>query len=326
MRSAANAPDQRDVPLRSGEHRADNQGGALNRRDDRLYLVDASIYLYNGLRRHGEAYSDHNGRAAGAVRGLVEALAQIAEAGATHVVCAFDGPRDRLLRRAAFPAYKAQRPAVLPSMAQQRLDARAAVAQLGYAALQHDAYEADDIIATLARRARAAKRAVVIVSADRDLVQVLRPGDEYWHLAAGQRKAYSTVQKGLRVTPERLPEVLALCGDAVDNVPGVPGINRGLATRLIRKWGSVEALYSHLDRGLASGVRGAPGLADTLLTHREQVDAARALVQLVDVPLDDDAASAPTTTASQVVNVCARLGLERAAADALVARAERVAA
>lgn len=256
----------------------------------------------------------------------MDALAQIAAGGATHVICAFDGPREHLQRRASFPAYKAQRPAVLPTMAQQRLDARSVVAQLGFAALQDDAHEADDIIATLARRARTAQRAVVVVSADRDLVQVLRPGDEYWHLAAGQRKAYSTVHKGLRVTPDRLPEVLALCGDAADNVPGVSGINRGLAARLIRRWGSVEALFEHLDRGQSLGVRAAPGLADVLLAHRAQVDAARALVQLVDVPLDDGAATAPTTTAARVVDVGARLGLERVAVDALVGRADRVAA
>ncbi len=249
-----------------------------------MYLVDASIFLYAGERFHGESRCDQDGQPCGALLGLIDSLARVCERGASRIVCAFDGPRDQLERRHRYPPYKAHRPAVPEHMVAQRVRAQQVVRQLGLAGLSSPAFEADDIIATLARQSRDSAIAVVIVSADRDLLQLLEPGDEFWNLSADQRLSYSAACKKLRLKPHQLPSLLALCGDAADNVPAVPGMTRHLATRLLRRWGDVETLYANLDAVARSRLPHASTLAEALRTHREQVDVSLSLTQLGSVP------------------------------------------
>lgn len=208
-------------------------------------------------------------------------------------------------------------------MVQQRIEARSVVERLGIRAHQYNAYEADDIIATLALLARSAGQAVTVVSADRDLEQVLRPGDEFWNLSAGQRRSYSAVRRRLRISPEQLPELLALRGDTADNVPGVPGINTGLARRLVRKWGGIEALYAALDSADNTGTMVEPTLADSLLDHREQVYLARSLTSLEKVPLGSEAITAVTADIGDIKEECDRLRLPANTQGALVERSLR---
>ncbi len=247
-------------------------------------MVDASIYLYAGMRHHGPTLCDPNGEPCGALHGLVDALGRVCESGARRVVCAFDGAREQLARRQLYPAYKAHRPAVSDVMQAQRARAPALVQSLGFSGWLNPTYEADDIIATLARRSRELACAVVVVSADRDLLQVLRPGDEFWNLSAGSQLSYTAASRKLRLKPEQLSELLALCGDVADNVPGVPGVTRHVAVRLIRRWGDVDAVLANLDAISRSKLPRAEALVAALRDHADQIMLARELTRMQTVP------------------------------------------
>src|SRR5690606_17261083 len=110
---------------------------------------------------------------------------------------------------------------------------------LGVASFASHEYEADDIIGTLATKMRAAGHNVVLVTRDKDLSQLVRPGDEYWDYIGDARFAYGDIAARFGVIPERMACFLALMGDAVDNIPGVPGIGRKTASMLFRHFESL---------------------------------------------------------------------------------------
>ena len=110
----------------------------------------------------------------------------------------------------------------------------AAVRGLGVAHFASSEYEADDIVGTLATRMRAPGRKIVLVTRDKDLSQLVRPGDEYWDYIGDKRFGYDDIADRFGVLPERMACFLAVMGDAVDNIPGVPGIGRKTASLLFR--------------------------------------------------------------------------------------------
>src|SRR5690606_37765604 len=157
---------------------------------------------------------------------------------------------------------------------------------LGVASFASHEYEADDIIGTLATKMRAAGHNVVLVTRDKDLSQLVRPGDEYWDYIGDVRFAYGDIAARFGVIPERMACFLALMGDAVDNIPGVPGIGRKTASMLFRHFESLVHLYEDLDRVLKIKIRNAGFVAAQLREHRERAFLARQLTAIVcDVPL-----------------------------------------
>ncbi len=114
-------------------------------------------------------------------------------------------------------------------------------AGLGIASFVSGEYEADDIIGTLATRVRAEGHKVVIVTRDKDLSQLVRPGDEYWITSATSASATTGIADRFGVRPERMACFLALMGDAVDNIPGVPGVGRKTASTLFYHFESLTS-------------------------------------------------------------------------------------
>jgi 5'-3' exonuclease len=127
----------------------------------------------------------------------------------------------------------------------------------------------------------------VLVTRDKDLAQLVRDGDHYWDYAGARRLAYADIQGAFGVLPERMADFLALTGDAVDNIPGVPGVGRKTAAALLSAFASLEELYEGLDRVGALPIRGAAGLAAKLALHREAAYLARRLTVIAcDMPLE----------------------------------------
>jgi DNA polymerase-1 len=153
---------------------------------------------------------------------------------------------------------------------------------LGLATFASERYEADDLIGTLAAKLRPRGFRMDYVTGDKDLAQLLRPGDRLWDFARGEKLAARGIQQRLGVRPGQVVNWLALAGDPVDNVPGVPGIGRKTAAALLHEYRDLDRLYERLHRLPQSDIRGAQRLQQLLDRHREQAYLSRELVRIAD--------------------------------------------
>jgi 5'-3' exonuclease len=157
---------------------------------------------------------------------------------------------------------------------------------MGLAEFASTEYEADDIIGTLATRCRAAGLRNVVVTRDKDLSQLIRDGDVYWDYSGNTRYQYHEIGARFGAIPELIADFLALTGDAVDNIPGVPGIGKKTAGELFAMFGSLDELYANLGKVPAMKLRGAAAVAAKLLAHKDAAYLARRLTGIVcDMPL-----------------------------------------
>ncbi len=158
---------------------------------------------------------------------------------------------------------------------------------MGVAEFASAEYEADDIIGTLAARSRAAGLRNVLVTRDKDLSQLIRDGDVFWDYSGNTRYHYHDIGPRFGVAPELIADFLALTGDSVDNIPGVPGVGKKTAAVLFAVFGSLDELYANLHRIPSLKLRGAAAIAAKLLAHKEAAYLARRLTGIVcDIPLE----------------------------------------
>lgn len=253
-----------------------------------LYLVDASIFIFRAYHTVPNSLTDRDGNPVNALHGFARFIGDLIErVDPTHLAVAFDASVVKSFRSELFPAYKQNREPAPLDLKQQAGLCRRMCEALGVATFAHPQFEADDIIGSLARLAREAGENIVVVTRDKDLSQLVRPGDHYWDYIGDERFGYAQIAERFGVVPERMPCFLALMGDAVDNIPGVPGIGRKTASFLFKHFESLHALYDDLDRVLALKLRNAPFVCCQLRDYRERAFLARRLTQIVcDMPLD----------------------------------------
>lgn len=244
----------------------------------RTLLVDSSIYVFRAWFTLPESVVDRSGEPVNAVTGFGDfVLRLLTQAAPTRIGFAFDESLASSFRHDIHPAYKANRPPAPESLKRQFRLCRELVHALGIAEFSSDRFEADDLIGTLARREREAGRRVVFVTADKDLMQLVGDGDLWWEFHRDLRLDVRGVEKRLGVRPEQVADQLALAGDRVDNVPGVPGIGMATAAGLLRRFGGLDALYADVTAVGRTKMRGAARLAALLAEHEETVRLARRL-------------------------------------------------
>jgi DNA polymerase-1 len=207
----------------------------------------------------------------------------------THLAVVFDAGRTTFRNR-LYDQYKAQRPDPPPELIPQFKLVRDATAAFGVPSIELDDWEADDLIASYARVAVANGMAVTIVSSDKDLMQLIRPGITMLDPIKQKTLGPAEVMEKFGVPPEKVVEVQALMGDSVDNVPGVPGIGPKNAAELIQTFGDVEAVLAAAPTMKASKRR------DNLIAFAEAARISRKLVELCDqAPLPRPLESLGTT-------------------------------
>src|SRR5262249_10623696 len=185
-----------------------------------------------------------------------------------------------------YAPYKANREAPPPGIALQFERCFELCGLMGVAAIASEEYEADDLIGSAAWQMREQGVRATLVTRDKDLAQLLRDGDALWDCASGAPLGYHDVTRRFGVLPERFADYLALTGDAVDNIPGVPGIGPKTAATLMREFDSLESLYEGLERVPLLSLRGAASLPTRLRLHRETAYLARRLTRIAcDAPL-----------------------------------------
>ena len=246
----------------------------------RILLVDGHAYAYRAFHAIRELRSPA-GHPTNAIYGFVKMLEKMRAAVApTHWLVVWDGGLSAE-RLAVLPEYKAQRPDMPADLRLQLDDIVNYLAAAGIAGYRADGVEADDYIATLARRA-AADWHVVIASADKDFMQLvsariglLNPNDKTGVIWGREQVLAKT-----GVVPEQVADWLALMGDAVDNIPGVPGVGPKTAAELLKQFGSVAALLARLAEVKSERLRAALQASAAVLVRNQQ------LVRLPAVPCE----------------------------------------
>jgi len=253
-----------------------------------VHLIDASYFVFRAYYSVGLEMVDGDGQPVNALYGFGRFLGDLLEAARpAHVAVAFDESLATSFRNEIYPAYKKNREPAPPELKRQFALCRELCRLMGVAEFGSPTHEADDIIGTIATRLRAAGHRAVLVTRDKDLAQLVRDGDHYWDYAGERRFAYADIEGQFGVRPERIADFLALTGDSVDNIPGVPGVGPKTAAALLSAFASLEELYDGLDRVGSLPIRGAGKLAAKLEEHREAAYFARRLTVIAcDMPLE----------------------------------------
>ncbi|MBM4210026.1 MAG: exodeoxyribonuclease IX [Gammaproteobacteria bacterium] len=253
-----------------------------------VYLIDASVYVFRAYYSMPPDMLDRDGNPAHAVFGFARFLGDLIErARPRYLAVAFDESLASSFRNRIDPAYKANREPAPADLKLQFERCREFCRHVGVADFGSGEYEADDIIGTLHARSRAAGLPATLVTRDKDLAQLVRQGDIYWDYTANQRLAYHQIEEYFGVVPERYADYLALTGDAVDNIRGVPGVGPKTAAALLKDFVSLEEVYDNLEAVARLPIRGAAKLPEKLAKHRDDAFLARRLTEIVrDMPLE----------------------------------------
>ncbi len=211
-----------------------------------VHLVDGSSYLFRAY--HGmPQLTNREGTPTGAVLGFYRMLQKaLREMPPTHAAVVFDTP-EPTFRHRRYPEYKANREAMPEDLAAQIPWVHRVVEALGLPLITLPGWEADDVLGTLAVQAVEEGAQVVIVSGDKDFFQLLRPGLRIWDGMRDRWLDEAASRKKLGVAPAQAIDAMALIGDSSDNIPGVKGIGPKSAGALLERFGSLEAIYAHLD-------------------------------------------------------------------------------
>jgi DNA polymerase I len=261
------------------------------------YLVDGSGYIFRAFHAL-PPLTRADGMPIGAVLGFSNMIHKLLrETDADHIAIVFDAA-ERTFRNRIYEQYKANRPDAPPELVPQFKLVREATDAFGLCRIERDDYEADDLIATYAREAVAAGGEVTIVSSDKDLMQLVSPRVRMFDPIKNRPLGEPEVREKFGVGPDKVVDVQALCGDSVDNVPGVPGIGVKTAAELINTYGDLETLLAH-----ASEIK-QPKRRESLTQFAEQARISKKLVKLDDhAPLPvslDQLAVKPTDQAKLV--------------------------
>ncbi len=212
----------------------------------KLFILDASSYLFRAYYAIGHL-SSSKGIPTNATYGFVQMFLRLLEEHKpTHLVAVWDRP-EPTFRKQVFEAYKAQRKEMPSDLAEQIPWIKKILQAMNIPALEKAGFEADDIIGTITRRFENEGIQIVIVTGDKDLMQLVSDRVELLDTMKNRRTDIKGVHERFGVAPAQVTQVLGLSGDASDNIPGVPGIGEKTATSLIQQFGSIDSLYQRLD-------------------------------------------------------------------------------
>jgi DNA polymerase-1 len=254
--------------------------GLMTEDKPKVYLIDGSSYIYRAFFAIGHL-SNSKGFPTQAIYGFTNMLLKILrEKAAGYVAIAFDAPGPTF-RHEVFGEYKSNRPSMPDDLRVQVPPIKEIVSALRVPVLEKEGYEADDLIATLARKLDREGVETVIVSGDKDLMQLISPHVTMYDSMKDKTFRVPEVKERFGVSPDKVVEVMGLMGDATDNIPGVPGIGPKTAGQLIEEFGSIEELLKNVDKVKNARLR------NSLDRHAEQARLSRELATLdSDAPLD----------------------------------------
>ena len=270
-----------------------------------LILVDGSGYIFRAYYALKTNLTSPDGTPIGAVFGFTKMLLKLLDdLEPTELAVVFDAGR-KTFRNDIYADYKANRSDPPEDLIPQFPLVREATRALGLPLLEMAGWEADDLIASLAKQATEAGKSCLIVSSDKDLMQLVRPGVSMLDPMKGRPIGHEEVIEKFGVPPEQVVAVQALAGDSSDNVPGVPGIGIKTAAELIREYGSLEGLLGRADEIKQ------PKRRESLIQFADQARLSEKLVQLSDsVPIEGglEALRLPERDGARLAEFLGRMG------------------
>lgn len=243
-----------------------------------VYLVDASVYIFRAWFSMPDEFVNRAGEPTNAVYGFSGFLCTLLEqTAAEHVAVAFDESLSTNFRNEIYPEYKANRDPAPVELKRQFGWARSVAEAMGLSCFADARYEADDLIGTLAEYWRERGHPIVVVTADKDLAQLVGEGDHWWDFSRNRKLNAVQLTEKFGVLPGQMADYLALAGDSVDNIPGIPGVGPKSAAALLGHFGSLDGIYERLEEVEELQIRGAKSLQRKLADHRPAAELARRL-------------------------------------------------
>ena len=245
------------------------------------YLIDSSIYIFRAWYTLPDTLRNNHDEPVNAVYGFIDFIGNfLQETNATHVSFAFDQSLTSSFRNTIYPPYKANRDPAPEELKRQFTYCRRFVEAAGFTLLSSDRYEADDLIGTAASHARTQGHNVTILSADKDLAQLINDDDMLWDYARNRKFNPKKVKEHFGVRPDQIADQLAIAGDKVDNIPGVPGVGMTTAARLLTKFETIEALIENIPAISDMGIRGAKRIQGLIDEHQDTILLCKKLTEI----------------------------------------------
>lgn len=258
---------------------------------ERVWLVDSSIYVFRAWFVKNAIPYDRDHHPVNAVQGFLRFLyAFLYDQRPEKLAFAFDISLQTSKRKDIYPAYKANRDPAPSELKYQFQICRDFIDALGIVQAASPHYEADDLIGSWAEQQRTADNQIIILSGDKDLAQLVKNDDLWWDY--GRRKPLHDggIKSEFGVWPQQLADQLAIAGDKVDNIPGIPGVGMATAAKLLKRFGDIDNLLKNTDLIAKMQVRGAKRLEGLVKEHQAQVLLSRQLTgiecQVTDLPED----------------------------------------
>jgi len=262
-----------------------------------IVLVDGSSYLYRAFHAMPPLVNS-KGQPTGAIKGVVNMVRRLLkDYPGSPVAVVFDA-KGKTFRDDRFPEYKAQRPPMPDDLRSQIAPIHNIIDGMGLARIVVEGVEADDVIGTLARQATLAKRPAVISTGDKDMAQLVNEYVTLENTMTDTRLNPDGVVEKFGVPPELIIDLLALMGDKVDNIPGVPGVGQKTALGLVQGLGGIKDIYNKLDDVTTLSFRGAKTMAKKLEAHRDAAEMSYWLATIktdceLEIGIDDLAVKEP---------------------------------
>ncbi len=248
----------------------------------KLYLIDGSAYIYRAYHAI-QSLSNAQGFPTNAIFGFTRMLLKLVEERSPAYIGMFFDAKGPTFRHDMYADYKANRPPMPEDMAMQIAPIKAVTEAFRIPVFEMAGYEADDLIGTVARHAEAAGFEVVMVTGDKDFVQLLTDRVSIWDPMKDKTIAAQDVTAANGVRPRQMIDVMGLSGDTADNIPGVPGIGPKTALKLIQSYATIEGVYGHIE-----DIKGTKQRSN-LVEYKDQAFLSRDLVTIhTDAPLSFD--------------------------------------
>jgi DNA polymerase I len=275
--------------------------------DDVIYVVDLSSYVLRAYHAVAPLMSP-KGEPTGAVHGMVNMLElMLREQKPRLLAVALDAGRETF-RKQIYPEYKANRPPAPDDLRSQIQRCEQIINGFHAAIYKQAGVEADDLIATIVRRARERQMKVVILAADKDLMQLVGEDVMLWDTMRSRVIGAPEVEERFGVRVDQLQDLLALMGDSSDNIPGVPSVGPKTAMELLKAYGTLQGIYDNLDKITKKG------LLQKLTEHREQAFLSKQLIALkddCDIAVDREALTYRGRDVDKLREVYTELGFTR---------------
>jgi len=245
------------------------------------WLIDSSIYVFKAWYTYPEC-EDTNGKSINAVRGFIEFVFQLLNTEKPKLIAfGFDESLATSHRRDIYPQYKANRVPAPDSLRYQFRLCREFIQSLGVHQAASPRYEADDLIGTWAKYLNQQSIPVNIITADKDLAQLVREGDHWWEYLRGEMLDTKKITKRFGAKPSQIADQLAIAGDKSDNIPGVPGVGMSTAGKLLKKFENLEQLFLRVDEISTMQIRGAVRIQNIISEHQDLIRLSRQLTGIV---------------------------------------------